>query len=505
MQKYLTRIFFVAGILFLLLFSFAGIPIQKPAKVDRQPAVAGTFYPADKGDLSRVLSEFFSNAPSVLKQQPLAIIVPHAGYIFSGSVAAAGFKQIDRNAVFKHVFIIGSSHTTYFDGASAYSTGDFITPLGKVRVDTLAGWLVKKYNFISDDARPHEREHSLEVQLPFLQYWLKKPFTIVPIIIGGESPATCNRLAAALAPFLNGDNLFVISTDFSHYPNYSDSNISDSIMADAVLSNSSRIFLKVKHSDEAKNIPNLATAMCGWTSVLTLIDMTEKYQDFSYQKIMHRNSGDAPQYGEKNRVVGYYAIGLIQKKAEDAQKFDLTETEKTTLLQIARQTIKEYVKNKKVPEIDEKILTTNLRTPAGAFVTLTEYGQLRGCIGSFHAAEPLCRIVRSMAVEASTRDPRFEPVRASDLDRIKIEISVLTPMKRIKSIDEIELGKHGINIKKGNRSGTFLPQVATDTHWTKDEFLGHCARDKAFIGWDGWKDAEIYTYEALVFGEESKK
>ena len=219
MQKYLKGIFFVAGILFLLLFSFAGIRIQKPAKVDRQPAVAGTFYPADKGDLSRVLSEFFNNAPSVLKQQPLAIIVPHAGYIFSGSVAAAGFKQIDRNAVFKHIFIIGSSHTTYFDGASAYAKGDFITPLGKVTVDTLTGWLVKKYKFISDDTRPHEREHSIEVQLPFLQYWLKKPFSIVPIIVGGESPATCSQLGAALDPFLNSDNLFVISTDFSHYPN----------------------------------------------------------------------------------------------------------------------------------------------------------------------------------------------------------------------------------------------------------------------------------------------
>ncbi|MCX6224409.1 MAG: AmmeMemoRadiSam system protein B, partial [Bacteroidia bacterium] len=380
MQKYLTRISFVAGILFLILFSFAGTRIQKPAKVDRQPAVAGSFYPADKGDLSRLLSDLFNHAPSVLKQQPLALIVPHAGYIFSGSVAVAGFKQIDRDAVFRHVFVIGSSHTTYFDGASAYSTGDFITPLGKVRVDTLAGWLVKKYNFISDDSRPHEREHSLEVQLPFLQYWLKEPFTIVPIIIGGESPATCNRLAAALAPFLNGDNLFVISTDFSHYPKYADSNLSDSIMADAVLSNSANAFFKVKRADEGRNMPNLETAMCGWTSVLTLLDMTEKHTDLEFRKILHRNSGDTPQYGGKNRVVGYYAIELVQKKVEDAQKFDLTETEKTTLLQIARQTIHEYVKNGKVPEIDEKILTTNLRTPAGAFVTLTEYGQLRGCI-----------------------------------------------------------------------------------------------------------------------------
>jgi AmmeMemoRadiSam system protein A len=195
----------------------------------------------------------------------------------------------------------------------------------------------------------------------------------------------------------------------------------------------------------------------------------------------------------------------VQKKKEEVQQFSLSETDKAMLLQIARQTIREYIKNRKEPEIDEKMLSSNLKTPAGAFVTLTENGQLRGCIGSFQATESLYSIVRSMAVESSTRDPRFDPVKPSEVDRLKIEISVLTPMKKIKSINEIELGKHGIYIKKGNRSGTFLPQVATDTHWTKDEFLGHCAQDKAFIGWDGWKDAEIYTYEALVFGEESKK
>jgi MEMO1 family protein len=504
MQKYLVRIFVVAGILFLVSSSNAATSRQKPVKTDRQPAVAGSFYPADKRELSILLANYFDKAPKVLNKRPLAIIVPHAGYIFSGSVAAAGFKQIDKDAVFKHVFIIGSSHTMYFNGASAYSAGDFITPLGIVKVDTLAGWLSKKYKFISDDTRPHVREHSIEVQLPFLQHWLKKPFSIVPIVIGGESPETCSRLAAALEPFLNSDNLFVISTDFSHYPNYADSNFSDSIMADAVLSNSPAVFLKVKAADEGKQTPNLETAMCGWTSVLTMLDMTEKHPDFSYEKIFHSNSGDT-EYGDKKRVVGYYAIGLVEKKTGEALNFKLTGEDKSALLKIARNAIREYVKNGSVTETDKKMLSPNLLIPAGAFVTLTERGELRGCIGSFQASEPLYSIVRSMAIEASSRDPRFEPVKTSEVDQLKIEISVLTPMKKIKSIDEIELGKHGIYIKKGNKSGTFLPQVATDTRWSREEFLGHCAQDKAFIGWDGWKSADIYTYEALVFGEEVKK
>jgi hypothetical protein len=143
-----------------------------------------------------------------------------------------------------------------------------------------------------------------------------------------------------------------------------------------------------------------------------------------------------------------------------------------------------------------------LKTPCGAFVTLKKYGNLRGCIGRFDASEPLYQVVQEMAIASSTQDYRFSPVELKEIPELEIEISVLTPMRHISSIDEIELGKHGIYIKKGNRSGTFLPQVATETGWTKEEFLGHCAQDKAGIGWNEWKDAEVYVYEALVFGEE---
>ena len=142
-----------------------------------------------------------------------------------------------------------------------------------------------------------------------------------------------------------------------------------------------------------------------------------------------------------------------------------------------------------------------LQKKAGAFVTLHTSGKLRGCIGRFDVDEPLYKIVQEMAIASATRDYRFAPVTAAELSEINIEISVLTPLRKIQSIDEIVLGKHGIYIKKGMQSGTFLPQVATDTKWSLEEFLGHCARDKAGIGWDGWKDAEIFIYEAIVFSE----
>jgi AmmeMemoRadiSam system protein A len=160
------------------------------------------------------------------------------------------------------------------------------------------------------------------------------------------------------------------------------------------------------------------------------------------------------------------------------------------------------VKNHTKPEIDEKNLSPILKTNCGAFVTLKKNGNLRGCIGRFDASEPLYKVVQEMAIASSTQDTRFLPVESNEIPELEIEISVLTPMRRISTIDEFELGKHGIYMRKGYRSGTFLPQVAAETGWTKEEFLGHCAQDKAGFGWNGWKDAELFVYEALVFGEE---
>ena len=469
---------------------------------DRQPAVAGSFYPADKTELLKMVEGFFREAPDVLNEQPLAVILPHAGYIFSGGVAASAIKQIDRDKKFDHVFIIGSSHTMYFEGASVFPRGNFVTPLGKVPVDTLASWLDDHYAVINGNTEPHNGEHCLEVELPLLQYWMKNPFAIIPIIIGGESKATAEKLADALRPFFNDRNLFVISSDFSHYPDYSDAIKSDTFMANAISTNSPGKFLDAKARDENAGTPNLLTALCGWTSVLTLLDITEKQPGVTYRKILYRNSGDS-EYGDKNRVVGYNAFCIMRTGAgKAAEEFRLTDSDKVRLLKIARETMEDYVRNDHIPVIDEKTIPSSLMTAAGAFVTITENGQLRGCIGNMESDKPLYKLVQAMAIATATRDYRFTPVTTGELQGIEVEISVLTPMKKIKSIDEIVLGKHGIYIKKGANSGTFLPQVATETGWTKEEFLGHCAQDKAFIGWNGWKNAEIYTYEALVFSEK---
>ncbi|MDZ7636382.1 MAG: AmmeMemoRadiSam system protein A [Bacteroidales bacterium] len=153
------------------------------------------------------------------------------------------------------------------------------------------------------------------------------------------------------------------------------------------------------------------------------------------------------------------------------------------------------------------ILTARLKEPLGAFVTITKDGDLRGCIGRFTSTEPLWKVIGDMALEAAFGDPRFPVLTSAEYPAIHLEISVLGPMKKINEISEIKIGKHGIYLKKGFRSGTLLPQVAEERRWSAEQFLGYCARDKAGIGWDGWKDkeTEIFVYEAYVFGDQEEQ
>ena len=231
-----------------------------------------------------------------------------------------------------------------------------------------------------------------------------------------------------------------------------------------------------------KKVPGLATSLCGWSSVLTLLNMTEQIPNLSVDLIQYKNSGDSP-YGGKDGVVGYCAISFSRLKSiEKLGKFSIDQEDKEYLLKLARKTITDYIKKGITPEVEANGLSSTLKTPCGAFVTLNKEGKLRGCIGRFNPEQPLWEVVQTMAIAAATQDYRFSPVTASEISQLEIEISVLTPLKKIKSADEFVLGKQGIYIKKGNASGTFLPQVATSTGWSKEEFLGHCAEEKAGIG-----------------------
>jgi hypothetical protein len=471
--------------------------------VDRPMAVAGSFYPSDPAELRTMLGDLFSKAKPASVKDVIAIICPHAGYEFSGVVAASSYNQVDPDKQYDNVFIIGSSHHVAFMGASIYNIGDYQTPLGKVKVNIdLANKLIKENVVFSFHPEAEQNEHCVEVQVPFLQYHLKKSFTLVPIILGTQSPESCKKIANALRPYMNGNNLFVISSDFSHYPPYNNALVVDKTTCNAILTNQPDSLLKALKENEDKNVPNLATSLCGWTSVLTMLYMTEDDPGIKMTPVYYQNSGDS-KYQDKSQVVGYWSIAISKKeKAVPASStFNLSPKDKKDLLKIARSTLEQYIRFNKTPEINSSGFSETLKTPSGAFVTLHENGDLRGCVGLFTSQEPLYKVVQEMAIAASTQDNRFPRVEATEIGKISIEISVLSPLKKIHSIDEIILGKHGIYIKKGYLSGTFLPQVANETGWSREDFLGHCSRDKAGLGWDGWKDADIYIYEAAVFSE----
>jgi MEMO1 family protein len=476
--------------------------------VIREPVVAGQFYPGDPDELRTELGRFFATAAKRKSEENvLAVIAPHAGYVFSGGVAASSYNQLDSSKQYKTIFIIGSSHRVAFDGASIYIQGNFKTPLGIIPVDfELANKLLAGNKCFNTRTDAQLYEHSLEVQLPFLQYKLKNPFKIVPIVIAAQNKETCKSIAAALKPYFTDENLFVISTDFSHYPSYDDAVVNDKLTAGSILSNNPRELIRTLDENEQRGVDNLATSLCGWTSVLTLMYITENMEGIHYHSVEYKNSGDAKGYGDKYRVVGYYSISVtghagIKDEADQSDESLFTPRDKRQLLSLARKTIDNYVRIGEIYQPDVSGFSLAVTSPSGAFVTLHKDGRLRGCIGRFDASMPLYKVVQEMAIAAATQDSRFSPVTPDEVSAIDIEISVLTPLKKIKSIDDIVLGKHGVYIKKGFRSGTFLPQVAHETKWTLEEFLGHCAQDKAGIGWDGWKDAEIYTYEAIIFSE----
>ncbi|MBT6006351.1 MAG: AmmeMemoRadiSam system protein B [Prolixibacteraceae bacterium] len=465
-------------------------------KNNRKASFAGKFYPASKKELTQQLAGFFRKAKKRINSQHQlqALIVPHAGYIFSGQIAASAYNQIPDDAKYKRVFVLASSHNYYFNGAAVYCSGNYITPLGELNVDKeLANSLINSSTVFQQKNEAHNFEHSLEVQLPFLQKKLGSKFLLIPIILGTNSAEECEKIGKSLKPYFTSENLFIISTDFSHYPEYEDANKVDQITTQAICSNRATELVRVLSENKKLNIKNLATSLCGWTSVLTLMYLTEKMK-VSYVRIDYQNSGDTKPFGDKNRVVGYGSIAIFNND----DPFHISEEEKKEILGKARASIEKFIKTGKRAKIIPPEIKGVLNKITGVFVSIYIKSELRGCIGNFADEKTLNELVQKMAVSA-TCDHRFDDLKIKDLENLELEISVLSPLKRIESVKEIELGKHGIYIKKGLNSGTFLPQVATKTGWDLAGFLGHCARDKAGLGWDGWKTADIFIYEAVIF------
>ena len=487
------------------------VPTVRPA------TQAGRFYEGNPQVLSHEVDSLLArHANDGTYDNVAALIVPHAGYYFSGNVAASAYMALDSTKQYKRIFLLGPSHHEWLDGASVNTEADYYaTPLGQVKVDhETAVKLTTDCTDLTDSAsntdkilfyepKAHDREHCLEVQLPFLQRFFtlhsslstKEVPPIVPIIISTNDFQKLQQIAETLKPYFTDENLFIVSSDFSHYPSYDDACAVDAKTGKAIESGDVSQFIATIQANARSGIRNLATSACGELAIVTLMLMMDS--QYQVKHLLYQNSGDIDNY-DPTRVVGYHAFAILRG---EEKTFSLSDKEKKTLKDIAYNSIKDSLDGKPVAVAYSSlfILHSSLKEKCGAFVSLHKQGRLRGCIGHFGEDVPLYEIVAEMARAAAFEDPRFQPVTHDELDDLDIEISVLTPMRRIQSLDEFQLHKHGIYIKKGYRSGTFLPQVADEVNWTKEEFVGHCSQDKAGLGWDGWKDAELYVYEAIVF------
>ncbi|MBN1755952.1 AmmeMemoRadiSam system protein B [bacterium] len=474
----------------------------------RKPAVSGMWYPADSEALKAFLDSVFMETEDIPLEGDLwGLVSPHAGFVYSGGVAAHGFKLLARDVEKYREYtyvLIGACHRVASNSIAVWAEGGFRTPLGVVRVDEeVAQKLLDFDPVFKFDREPHIPEHSLEAEIPFLQYILGNNIKIVPILFGSQSSEHVDILTNALKKLDKEYKLiYIASSDMSHYHPY-----------DVAVEMDRRAIGYTTALDTEALISGIRSGRveyCGIGGVITLMNLAQAKPNSRAVLLKYANSGDVP-IGEKARVVGYCAVAFAQiddagnqksDSIESESEYSLTEEEKVYLLGLARRSIDGFVREGRI--LDEPVPDNPKLVEDGAvFVTLKENGDLRGCIGEMVATQPLYQSVISRAISAATRDPRFRPVIEDELENIEIEISVLSPLQKVSDYSRIEMGKHGVLVRKGNSSGTFLPQVATETGWDRDQFLRQLCSQKAGLSPDAYKnpDTELYVYTVVKFSE----
>ena len=476
----------------------------------RPPAVAGRFYPGDPGKLRAAVQRFLADAVPQATERPIAIVSPHAGYIYSGQIMADAFAQA-RGHAYHLVVLLGVNHTTPgFDGVAVFSGGGFRTPLGIAEIDTEAALrLVDRFPGAVLDKSVHRDEHSIEVLVPFVQV-VFPGIPILPIIVSLKDDDACARFGETLAQSLADRNVLIVaSSDLSHYPPYADAQRLDRNTLQAMASLDINQFMQVLRNQKSSGLRGLSTCACGEQTILAAM-AASKYLGASTGAIVsYANSGDAL-VGDRDRVVGYGAV-VFQGSAPRSgdQPFPrlpsnidpapLSPSLQRNLLNFARKSLTQFIETETSPL--PRPADPLLYARQGAFVTLKRHGELRGCIGHMGDDLPLCHVVGSMALQAAFNDRRFSHLKDSELEEIDIEISVLTPLKPVDGPADIVVGRDGVMLRKSDRSAVFLPHVAPEQGWNRDEMLGHLCR-KAGLSETAWKDgASFYTFQAQVFSE----
>jgi AmmeMemoRadiSam system protein B/AmmeMemoRadiSam system protein A len=438
----------------------------------RQPAVAGSFYPADPHQLATDLRRLLASAAAPRQGAPKALIAPHAGYLYSGPIAATAYARLrEAHRDISRVVLIGPSHRVAFSGIGVSTAEAFRTPLGDIPVDrdAVAKALARPGVLALDEA--HREEHSLEVHLPFLQMLLDR-FSLVPLVAGAASD---ERVADLLESLWGGpETLIVVSSDLSHYHDYDDASARDRATAEAI----AQLDASFDHN-----------CACGRTPLGGLLLLARK-RNLKIETLDVRNSGDTA--GPRDRVVGYGAWALYEPES--------TPPLPDILLSLARKAIERRFSDRQTPL--ELPPVPDLQQKGACFVTLHKDGHLRGCVGSPVAWRSLAEDVTDNAVRAAFSDPRFPPVGAEDMVRVKLSLSLLSPPEPMRFKDEADLvaqlrpGIDGLSIEDRGHHGLFLPVV-----WQQlpdaEEFLRHLKR-KAGLADHHWSD----QFRAARFGAE---
>jgi len=397
----------------------------------REPSVSGQFYPDNPDDLRAMITSFVD--PHAEKEDAVGAVVPHAGYIYSGAVAGAVISRIK----FKDTFIIiGPNHTGQGLPLSIMTEGTWRTPLGDVSIDTeLAQKLASISRYLKPDTLAHQNEHSVEVQLPFLQYF-QPDIKIVPVVLACGDPAVLQSIGREIAQALQEtrrEAVILASSDMNHYEPQRITRKKDFMAIDAMLDmDAAELIRQIEKND---------ISMCGYAPAGVMLTAASELGAAKAELIKYQTSGDVS--GELNAVVGY--AGLIVKKL-------------SPMVMLAKAALESYIRDRKIIQV--KNPTPEMQERAGTFVCIKKDGELRGCIGTFEPFQDnVAYEIIANAISTATHDPRFEPVRPSELKYLDYTVDVLTRPEPVESEADLDPKKYGVIVESGYRRGLLLPDL----------------------------------------------
>jgi len=505
----------IAAIFFWKIYAPKEAPAQ-PAKVVLRSLLAERgWYPADANALSRQIEGFFQKADIKPINNVIALILPHAGYTYSGQTAVSGLKAIAKQ--YERIIVIGPSHYLPLEEVlSVPRATHYQTPLGEIPLDVEFINKLLKYSVFQNIPHAHQYEHSVQIELPLLQH-CQEDFKLVPIVAGHCSLETINKAGTILQSLLGPETLVIASSDFTHYGPRFDyvpfkENVPEQIKKldmgayEHIARLDTKGFLEYREKTGA--------TICGYVPIAILLSMLD--EGVKAELIKYTTSGQLT--GDFSNPVSYLSVVFsgswancpeIQPQTSTSSidlenNPGLTEEDKKELLSLARKTISYTLQNQRIPEVSDLDVTISeaMARPRAAFVTLKKNSQLRGCIGDIFPQRPLYRSVILNAINASLNDRRFPTVTEDEFNNITIEISALTAPQPIDSYNEIRIGTDGVVLNKDGRSAVFLPQVAPEQGWDLDQTLTHLSL-KAGLPAEAWKaGANFLVFQADVFGEE---